>query len=198
MKPLLQVRDLIVRKQDRVICRVPELNLSAGERLVVVGANGSGKTTLLRVLAGLETDYSGDCFVSAKRRQRVFVHQTPFLFRGGLLSNLAYGLAAHRTPRPQRRQRIQEQLHRWGLTDLAERRVERLSGGERRRAALARACILRPALLLLDEPLSDLDELGVECVRRMLEDSPETTVVMTSPQPLGTLAIPHMLRIETA
>ncbi len=75
-------------------------------------------------------------------------------------------------------------LKRLGMADLASRKVTNLSGGERRRTALARACVLRPKLLLLDEPLVDLDEPGIEAVRLALKELSDSTIVIASPTPM--------------
>jgi len=154
---MITIEHLHVEKAGRTICSVEQLNVSKGERVAIVGENGSGKTTLLRVLAGLETGYRGQCHTAAARSERTYVGQSPYLFRGTVLFNVTYGLR-HRPARRAERDRLaHDWLGRFGLAGQAQERVEHLSGGERRRVALARAMVLRPRLLLLDEPLADLD-----------------------------------------
>jgi tungstate transport system ATP-binding protein len=181
---MIRIHNLEVTRQGRVICRVPALTVARGERVGVVGPNGSGKTTLLRILAGLEQDFAGTCRVDADPRERVYVHQAPYLFRGTVLSNVTYGLAARGVGRRERTRRAREWLGRFDLEALAGRDVRQLSGGEVRRTALARALALRPPLLLLDEPLADLDTRGTAALLDALNSLPQSTVLMASPTDL--------------
>ncbi|MFV2066254.1 MAG: ATP-binding cassette domain-containing protein, partial [Pirellulales bacterium] len=136
------------------------------------------------VLAGLEIDVQGVCRTAIPRRQRVLVHQDPFLFRGSVLDNVTYGLMARHVARAERTRAALAWLDRLGIADLAARRVNHLSGGERHRTALARALAIKPTLLLLDEPFSDLDTQGVETVQKIVGDLGDTTVVLASPMEL--------------
>lgn len=183
-RAIVALNGLAVSKNDKTICSVSELTINEGERLAVVGPNGSGKSTLLRVLAGLESDLTGNFESEIPRRDVVYVHQTPFLFRGTVQQNVEYGLKARSVPRAARSDQAREWLTQVGIAELADRDVKNLSGGERRRAALARACVLRPKLLLLDEPLADLDEAGIEAVRLALAGLSESTIVIASPTAL--------------
>lgn len=177
---MIGIEKLKVVRHGKTICCVPSLALERGERLSVLGANGSGKTTLLRVLAGLETDYQGACHLAIDRHDCVLVHQNPYLFRGSVLDNVVYGLRARHIARSTCNRIARQWLDRLGIVDFAARRVDYLSGGERRRTALARALAIEPSLLLLDEPLSDLDAEGTEAVAEVLNDLGHTTVVLTS------------------
>jgi ABC-type nitrate/sulfonate/bicarbonate transport system ATPase subunit len=167
-----------------MICHVPELDVAPGERIAIVGPNGSGKTTLLRVFAGLEQDTRGECHVASPLRHRVYVHQTPYLFQGSVACNAGYGLAARKVARNERISKVAYWLNAFGVDHLAERRCDRLSAGERRRVALARAFAVRAELLLLDEPLAELDEAGVEIVCRAIAAEAAATIVIASPVPL--------------
>jgi len=185
---MIDIDDLRVNKNGRTICRVPELAIAQGERVAILGPNGSGKTTLLRVLAGLEADYQGVCNVAAAAKACVYVHQAPYLFRGTVRFNIMYGLHARGTHRSECEQRARRWLERLGLEKLAGNRVTHLSGGERRRVALARALILRPRLLLLDEPLADVDQAGTAAVTAAIGELTDSTVLIASPT-----AVPHDL-----
>ena len=157
------------------------LTIAPGETLGLVGASGSGKSTLLRVLAGLEHDYQGDCRVTTARKQRVFVDQNPYLFRGTVLFNVMYGPVAGGLGHKAAARTATQWLERLDITKLATAHIDRLSGGEKRRIALARAFAIEPELLLLDEPFADLDLQGIECVNQALAKLPQSTVLMTSP-----------------
>ena len=192
MSACIEIRDLQVRKSGRTICEISELTVERGERLAVIGPNGSGKTTLLRVLGKLELQYTGSCESELARRQCIYVHQTPYMFRGSVLFNAIYGLRSHGITRQAATRTALEWLARLNIEHLVKRSCRNLSGGEKRRVALARALALEPRLLLLDEPLADLDEEGINGVRRALEHLSQSTVIVASPVvPLGLLCDRH-------
>jgi tungstate transport system ATP-binding protein len=168
---MLSVRDLTHRYQGRTVLEVPALELPAGTVTALVGPNGSGKSTLLRLLAFVERPAGGTVSLDgravrsrqdrgAARRQVTLVEQHPLLFDMTVLENLRYALRLHGDGKnlgQQGRARAMEALERVGVVDLAEREARRLSGGETQRVALARALLLRPRVLLMDEPLSAAD-----------------------------------------
>jgi tungstate transport system ATP-binding protein len=169
MSPLLQVSSLQKRFGDRVLFAQAAVTLQAGRRYVLSGPNGSGKTTLLRMLAGLEPSdggllsFRGETARSAVlpepwRRQIVYVHQQPYLFHRSIASNLEYGLRRRGINATQRREQVREALAWARLTGRAMLPAQTLSAGEAQRLALARAKLLDPALLLLDEPTANLDD----------------------------------------
>ena len=193
---MIAVHDLLVKKNGTAICRVPELCVAPGERVGIVGANGSGKTTLLRVLAGLERDFEGTCRVAARRRERVFVHQSTLLFRGTVLANVLYGLKARGRRGPAAGRATRRWLEILKIDHLARRKSHLLSGGEARRTALARAAVVQPDLLLLDEPLADIDAAGIEAVRQMLAALPDTTVLLAAPNGFPAGMVEKTCRIQ--
>jgi tungstate transport system ATP-binding protein len=143
------------------------LDITGGQCTLLCGENGSGKTTLLRILAGLEAPDSGYVHTGkgtyswrqcrlALRHTTVYLHQHPYMFDGDVVSNLNISLQKRFT-RKQRYARIQSALEWAGLNDIAKNSAKTLSGGERQRVAIARAWLRDPEILLLDEPISNMD-----------------------------------------
>ncbi len=165
-EPALQVRDLWVPFGDAPGLRDIDFALDPGERLVLLGASGAGKTTLLRAIAGLAPLGAGRLAVGgrdvtarpAESRDVVYLHQTPLLFPHlSVFENVAFALRIRGRQEPEIRATVAELLEGVRLDGLAGRRPHTLSGGQKHRAALARAMAARPAVLLLDEPLTALD-----------------------------------------
>lgn len=184
LQPAIDLSQLVVSKGGQDICQVTHATIARGSTVGITGPNGSGKSTLLRVLAGLETDYLGKCDVAFTSSDRVFVHQAPYLFSGTVLDNVEYGLRARSFLKSTRRELTEHWMERFGIEHLAGRSVNSLSGGESRRTALARACALEPELLLLDEPLADLDAAGADFVAQALKQLSGSTILLSSPTPL--------------
>ncbi len=178
---LVSTHNLAVSKHDTPILVAPDFEIHAGDRIGITGGNGSGKTTLLKVLARLETATDQQVRFHCSYRDITLVHQQPWLFRGSVLANVEYGLAARHVARNSRRQQATDWLGQLGAQHLLERDVDGLSAGERRRVALARALAIRPRLLLLDEPLAEIDEAGAETIRRVLGQLETTAIVIASP-----------------
>jgi len=147
---------------------VAELDLvvESGELLVLVGPSGCGKTTLLRLMAGLEEPTAGTIRIDGrvvhevppKEREVAMVFQSPALYPHlSVHDNIAFGLKIRGYSKNDRVDRVRQATERLGLGGLLDRKPMQLSGGERQRVALGRALVRRPKLLLLDEPLSNLD-----------------------------------------
>jgi tungstate transport system ATP-binding protein len=176
---------------QRVILDSASLELETGRSYVLTGDNGSGKSTLMRVLAGLEpaqgmlrfggTETALCAYPKRLRREIVYVHQHPYLFHTSLQQNIAYGLKARGEPPASRKAKTDAAIAWARLQLLAMTPPHKLSGGERQRAALARAKVLAPQLLLLDEPTSNLDAASrgqvVELVAALCSEG-KTTVMM--------------------
>jgi molybdopterin-binding protein len=153
---------------DRTVLDVDRLEVPAGDTVALLGPSGSGKSTLSRILGLLDEPTSGrvrydGSEVTVKddlaREQVTAVFQRPFLMRGTVAYNVAYGLRLRGVAGEERDRRVAEALDRVGLAGYEERSAITLSGGEAQRVALARGLVLRPRLVLLDEPLASLDPL---------------------------------------
>ena len=189
---MLIVDGVAVRFGDREVLRDTGLAVERGEILALLGPSGVGKSTLLRVIAGLLVPDVGTVSIDghdvthlpAHRRRVGLMFQDEQLFPHlDVAANVGFGLRMRRTPTAQIHARVTELLEQVGLAGFGARRVARLSGGEAKRVALARALAADPMVLLLDEPLTGLDrELHdrlMHDLASLLRGSGTTTVLVT-------------------
>jgi tungstate transport system ATP-binding protein len=162
-------------------------SLETGLRTVILGPNGAGKSLLLRLCHGLLPLQSGSISWGGQSpaqagRSLAMVFQRTVLLRRSVTDNLGHVLGVMGVPREQRRQRIQAAMDEAGLTALAEHPARTLSGGEQQRLSIARARILQPRALLLDEPTSNLDPGATAAVESMIcnADADGTRIIMTT------------------
>jgi zinc/manganese transport system ATP-binding protein len=167
--PILEVEGVGVRLAGRDVLRDVSFAINAGEFTGLIGSNGAGKTTLFRVILGLQPASSGSVLVAGRPRSRRnpligYVPQKFLLDPDAPLRTrdlVGLGIDAHRygvaLPSRARRARIDEMLDAVDARGFADQRVGNLSGGEQQRVLIAHALIARPRLLLLDEPLANLD-----------------------------------------
>ncbi len=169
------------------VVAIDDLQLGAGEIAVLIGENGSGKTTFLKILAGLLGPQSGQIEAAlngvpsvggVRSAAPVLVHQKPYLFAESVFSNVAYPLRVRKVAREELRRRTLSALNTLGLQGLAGRWAPSLSGGEKQRVAIARALVLRPSILLLDEPSSNIDDGSVRTIERVLRELAESGVAV--------------------
>jgi iron(III) transport system ATP-binding protein len=187
--------DLTKRYGSAVAVDHVTLDIGAGELFFLLGPSGCGKTTLLRMLAGFVVPDSGELFFGSERitavpprsRDAGLVFQTYALWpHMTVTENVAYGLRVRGLPRPEIARRVEQALKMVRLEGLGERRPTQLSGGQQQRVALARALVIEPRVLLLDEPLSNLDarlrdEMREE-IRRLHQETGLTMVYVTHDQ----------------
>lgn len=167
MISLLEIQNLRVERGDKTVLTVDELKIEKGEVLAVVGPNGAGKSTLLLTLARLLQPKRGEIVFggrqaaaesdTAYRRRIALVLQDPLLFDISVFDNVASGLRFRGLEKSKIQPRVEKWLKRLGVSKLRNRRATELSGGEAQRVSLARALVLEPELLLLDEPFAALD-----------------------------------------
>lgn len=181
---MIDVKNLVVKKSDKTICTVSSFGVTAGQRVAVIGSNGSGKTTLLRVLAGLEKNFTGDLSCNIRPERIGFVHQNPLMFKGTVQSNICYGLKNQSITRSLQVDTVNQMLKLFRIEKLANVDANAISGGERKRVAVARAIAVKPKLLILDEPFAELDEDGMTTMQHVLDSLSEMTIVLSSPTEL--------------
>jgi tungstate transport system ATP-binding protein len=193
MNVLVEIRDLFVRRGDVPALHLDSLTIRKGEVMAVVGPNGAGKSTLLLTLARLLKAERGNILFDGQsvntesdkeyRRRIALVMQDPLLFDTSVYDNVAVGLRFRGVAKGDISRRVPLWLARLGVEHLSHRRAAQLSGGEAQRVSLARAMVLGPQLLLLDEPFSALDpptRCGIlEDLGKLIADTASTTVFVT-------------------
>lgn len=206
---IIEGRDLMVVKSGRTILNIPHIYARQGEVLAIIGPNGAGKSTLLTTLACLEFPRRGAVFFEGRkvtrknaltvRRQMSVVFQEPLLLDGTVLENIKIGLSLRghlkegylkaklkrwtHTTNEEIYHKISFWLDRFGLTHLSNQMAHTLSGGEAQRASLARAFVLEPKVLFLDEPFASLDAITrqdlISQLKTVLDESGTTTILVT-------------------
>ena len=174
----VEIDGLLFDRGGHFVLDIPSLRFTADRTTAVLGPNGAGKTTLLRLIAGLERPTHGRILIGAApvhsavrlRRSLAYVFQEEVFLRQSVSANLDLGLRVRGLDRTERRRRIEHAAHLLGITHLLDRRPDRLSRGECRRASLARALCLRAPVVLLDEPLDGLD---LPTYSRLLDELPQ-------------------------
>ncbi len=178
---MAQVKIENIRKSFSGTLVLNDLNLEIGdgELFFLLGASGCGKSTLLRILAGLTAPDSGAIYfdgenivdtVPEKRRAAMVFQNYALWPHMTVFENVAFGLKCGNYPKDKIKSRVMEVLEKVQLADYGARRVPQLSGGQQQRVALARALAVHPRLLLLDEPLSNLDARLRENMRQLIRD----------------------------
>ena len=189
----LECRGLCYEAHGRLLLENLDFRLAHGKRTVVLGANGAGKSLLLRVVHGLlqpsrgvlrwlgpnagtacpplpdgAAAARGDVSPEARLRFQAMVFQRPVMMRRSVRANILYPLRLHGLSRAAARRRADVALEMANLQEQGERPATLLSGGEQQRLAMARAWVLRPELLLLDEPAANLDPAATRQLERMI------------------------------
>ena len=187
MTPLLHLSCIRHNYNGRFVLDIDDLAIQRGELFAIVGPSGAGKSTLLRLLNFLESPSAGtirykDHFAPPLelRRQITTVFQHPVLLHRSVRENVEYGLRL----RDQRGDKqVDEIIARVGLAAFAASAADSLSGGERHRIALARALVLNPEVLLLDEPTANLDPYNVSMIESIIREENEqrgTTILLVT------------------
>ena len=170
----LTVSGLAFEAGDRRLVDDVGFSIARGGLTVLIGPNGSGKSLTLRLCHGLLTPSAGTVSWAAERgtiagvKRHAMVFQKPVMLRRSARANMLHALAAAGVARGERAARCEEALARFGLGVLAERPARLMSGGEQQRLAIARAWSLRPQVLFLDEPTSQLDPGATRQIEEML------------------------------
>lgn len=189
---VISLRSVQVRRREQVTLDIPALDVHPREVLAVIGPNGAGKSTLLQVIAGLIAPDRGTLHRHGSavrpgslvhRRRIALVLQEPLLVDASVLANVTLGLRFRGLRGKEATRRATAWLKQLGVVHLADRHAHTLSGGEAQRVCLARAMVLEPELLLLDEPFSALDAPTRSAIlddsQQLLQQTQTTTVFVT-------------------
>jgi lipoprotein-releasing system ATP-binding protein len=197
------------------VLRDLDLQIDTGEMVAIVGASGVGKSTLLHVLGGLDrvdrgtvaigdadiTEMSDQALVAFRNRHVGFVFQFHHLLpEFSALENAEMPMRIARIPMAEARSRAEELLRRVGLSDRLTHRPGMLSGGEQQRVAVGRALIMRPSVLLADEPTGDLDEATADALHHLLREMHRDfglTSIIATHNPRLAAACDRILRLES-
>lgn len=188
-----QLNNIQFSYYDKKVLDIQQQVFEQGRITALVGANGAGKSTLLSLLSFIldieagEIKFSG---VKVSKNNQAFlrkyvglVQQNPYLIKGSVIKNIELGLKFRHVKATERKSKAIEMLHLLKIADLADRSVKSLSGGEAQKIAIGRALVLRPEVILLDEPFTYLDSSFVrefESLIRQLRDEQNKTIIFTT------------------
>lgn len=194
MSTLLKLENVTYEVNSRTILSIPALSIQEGEILGIMGPNGAGKSTLLKLLSLLDspsegnlsfmdTELSGQNISIEMRRKFAIALQQSLLLNTSVYQNVALGLKLRKLPKKTIKEKVEYWLNMFNIAHLAKKHAHHLSGGEAQRVNLARAMVLNPDVLFLDEPFSALDfPTKVQLLKELKEilKSTETTTVFVS------------------
>lgn len=185
----LQITNLQKYYAERCVLSVENQMIERGNFLGVIGPNGSGKSTLIKIIAGLieasggTVTYNGNKLNTRVQQSMTLVFQKPYLLRTTVFNNIAYPLIIRRVKKQEISKRVNDVMKSLEIESLKNQKAWTLSGGETQKVALARAIVIKPPLLLLDEPTANIDPNSVlvmeENIKRFYEENNSTVIMIT-------------------
>lgn len=183
----LNIQHLSVARQGKPLLNNVNITIESAGITIILGPNGAGKSLLLRIAHGLDMPDYGSLQWNSHMPQpqepwRAFIFQKPVFLQRSVRANLEYVLFLHKIAKTKHNPLIQEALQHTGLAELATRSARTLSGGEQQRLNIARAWILKPRVMLLDEPTAELDPSGVATIEILIKTIAQqsTKIIMTT------------------
>lgn len=187
----LQINNLQITKNGNALLNDVSLTIKSNDITVILGPNGAGKSLLLRTAHGLEFPNQGTLHWNSttpkpQNSWRAYIFQKPVLLRRSVRANLEYVLSLHCINKADYSSLIDTALEHTGLSQLADRNARVLSGGEQQRLNIARAWVLKPKVILLDEPTAELDPNGTASIEHLIKTiAQEGTKIIMSTHDLG-------------
>ncbi|MBI4656443.1 MAG: ABC transporter ATP-binding protein [Elusimicrobia bacterium] len=184
--PIIKLENLKKSYNHTFVLDIPYLEFEANKLHIILGPNGSGKTTLLSILADIEKIDHGKIYYKNKevdngmlRRKITLVLQSPYIFNTTVFNNIAYGLKIRSVAKKEIDDKVSVVLKKLGLEKFTNQNGIQLSQGEMHKVAIARALVIDPDMLLLDEPYSDLDPFNIQLVENLLKETKKTIIMTT-------------------
>lgn len=190
MSKIIEIKDTIFATNQRTILQVDQFHINRNEMLGIMGPNGAGKSTLVKILACLQEPTTGEFYYEGEkidsknlpleiRRKWAIVLQQSLIFDQDVFYNIAVGLKIRKVPKPIIKEKVEYWMDKLRISHLAKKSGHQLSGGEAQRVNLARALVLEPELLFLDEPFSALDyPTKVQLLKDLQVILKETTITI--------------------
>jgi len=187
----LQIQSLKRTYDEKIALDISKLHIDSGALIGIIGPNGAGKSTFVKLIAGIDTGFTGSILYNQKRltessdtyKRMTLIFQKPYLFRTSVFDNIAYPLKIRGEKEAIIEVKVKKLLVDLGLEKLRDQPGKTLSGGESQKVALARALVFEPELLLLDEPTANIDPQSIMVMERVLGDFYEKnrpTVIMVT------------------
>ncbi|MDI9475417.1 MAG: ATP-binding cassette domain-containing protein [Natronincolaceae bacterium] len=185
----LQITNLQKYYSGRCVLNIENQRIKKGSFLGIIGPNGAGKSTLVKIIAGLveagngTVSYNGSGLNTAVQQNMTLVFQRPYLLRTTVFNNIAYPLVVRKVKRQEISDRVNSVMESLDIRSLKDQKAWTLSGGETQKVALARAIVINPSLLLLDEPTANIDPGSIlvmeENIKKFHEQGNSTVIVVT-------------------
>lgn len=193
--PVIKIKGLKKSYDGKVVLDIPDLEIESEKITAVIGPSGAGKSTLLAIINGLEMpdqgkiEFQGEEFSGSQRytqesrRKMAMVFQKPLMFNTSVYKNIAYGLKARKQASQKISEEVEATARMIGMEAKLRQKATTLSGGEAGRVSVARAFIVNPKLLLMDEPTASLDPQNISIIENMVKKSKEqnhTSVIIVT------------------